>query len=149
MSDYVDLTERATAGGWTLPEGWSVRADRVPDEFHSDPHTEYGTDSAYGQVQQDAWLAGRWWWEIVSVWVQDASGREWGRDNMGGIEAGMFPQDDGSTLDLDPLEDEPANYSVIREHDMIGEALRDAVKALEEFGTPVLTEPEGTTVSGL
>jgi hypothetical protein len=38
---------------------------------------------------------------------------------------------------------------VIREHDMIGEALREAVKELERFGAPVLSEPAGVTVTGL
>ena len=49
----------------------------------------------------------------------------------------------------DPLPDKGEEYCPVREHDLIGEALRDAVIALAEFGTPTLTAPENASDTGL
>jgi hypothetical protein len=147
----LDLTDRAVSGGWVLPSGWTVSADAYPDELINDPAREY---DCYTAAQVAAYHAGDWEFVTVSVWVEDNAGREWGRAVIGSVEAGTFTmteEDDtvtGQTF-IDPLDDNPGEYSVIREHDMIGEALRDAVSELERFGTPVLVEPTGTNYSGL
>lgn len=148
MSNRVDLTDRAVEGGWTLPEGWTVQADA--DEDNAVDTLE---GDCYTPAQVAAWLADEWGYVFVSVWVQDATGREWGHAGLSLVEAGLFTMTDDDdnvigTAWLDPLTD-PGEYSPIREHDMIGEALRDAVAELERFGTPVITEPEGATVTGL
>jgi hypothetical protein len=149
MSDAIDtrdVTDRATAGGWVLPDGWTVKVDISPDDLTLD----YWDDEVYSEYQTRAWENGDWQFVIVSVWVEDAAGREWGRDVLGGVEAGDFPSEDGDTSTwIDPLADKPAEYSVIREHDMIRGALVDTVRQLEEFGTPVIAEPEGVTMTGL
>lgn len=149
MTNRVDLTDRAVAGGWTLPEGWRVFADAEED---SAVDTLEG--DGYTPTQVAAWLADEWCYFFVSVWVQDATGREWGHAGLGLVEGGSYTltdEDDNVTGHewIDPLESKPGHYSPIREHDLIGEALRDAVAELERFGTPVITEPEGTTVTGL
>lgn len=151
MSDAistVELTERAIAGGWTLPEGWKVFADITHDDAIVDLAKEY---DCYSERQITAWRNDDWMFVFVSVWVEDNSGRQWGQFGIGGLEYGDVPgyEDDALDYSLNPLEDIPGEYAPIREHDMIGEALRDAVKALDEFGTPVLCEPAGTTMTGL
>lgn len=142
----VDVTERAIAGGWVLPNGWTVNADISPDYSIMDPYQEF---DCYTLAQVDAWRRDEWRLVVVSVWVEDASGREWGRDVLGAVEYGTIPitDDTGTVLGhdcCDPLTDNPAEYSAIREHDMIGNALRDAVQCLEEFGTPVFCALEMT-----
>lgn len=100
-----------------------------------------------------AWRRDDWTFGVVSVWVQDSASREWGRSVLGGVEFGRFPlvAMDGTVTraEVDPLDDKTGEYSVTREHDMIGEALREAVAQLAAFGTPVIVEPKGITVSGL
>ena len=149
MTNRIDVTDRATAGGWTIPDGWSVYADMIEDDL--DVAREF---ECYDAAQLDAWRRGDWSVVVVSVWVEDGSGREWGWGNLGGVEHGRLPvtEEDGTVtgyVDVDALEPRIGEYSVIREHDMIGEALRDAVAELERFGTPMLTEPAGVTVTGL
>ena len=145
----VDVTTRATDGGWQLPEFWTVAAEISPD-YDTRP-TDF---DCYTPAQVAAWERDEWQFVVVSVFVEDADGREWGRDVLGGVEYGSFvltdEQDNVTGADdVDPLADKPGEYSVIREHDMIGEALRDAVRQLESFGTPVLREPDGSKVTGL
>jgi hypothetical protein len=140
---HVDLTERAIAGGWTLPDGWTVTAESWHDDAVQDIGKEF---DCYSDEDITAWCNSEWWIEGITVSVQDDAGRDWGVSSVGGFEAGQMP---GVSEWLDPLEDKPAHYSPIREHDMIGEALREAVKALESFGSPVLTEPTGVNYSGL
>lgn len=149
--EKADLTDRAIAGGWTLPDGWTVLADLSPDYDHGDPGEEY---DCYGAAQVAAWRADEWAFGVVSVWVEDADGREWGRDVLGAVEYGCLPNEDedgevtGSAF-IEPLEDRPAEYSVIREYDMIGNALRDAAEQLAAFGTPMIVEPDGPAIAGL
>lgn len=140
----IDVTDRAISGGWTLPDGWSVRADTSPD-YDTGPVDDEGLT----RTQHVTYDQGDWEYVVVSVWVQDNAGREWGRSVIGGVEAGsytMTDEDDNVTgqVFIDPLED----AHPIRDHDMIGEALREAVAGLERFGTPVLVEP-ATEYSGL
>jgi hypothetical protein len=134
----TDLTDRATEAGWTLPEGWTVQAEAIPDEYLGHPRDEYGTDG-YDEEQCAAFDRGDWSWCYVHVAVRDAQGRDWGSNGIGGVEWGELP---GAGW-IDPLEDTPRSYSVIREHDMIAEALRDALKSLEAFGDPhgLIREP--------
>lgn len=145
----IDLTARAREGGWELPEFWTVQADTSHD-YDATP-MDY---DCYTPAQVAAWERDEWSFVVVSVWVEDEHGRMWGNSVLGGVESGWLPltdEDDtvtGQTY-IDPLGDTPAQYSVIREHDMIDEALRDAARELEEFGTPVLREPAGVTVVGL
>lgn len=147
--EHVNITDRAVAGGWVLPDGWTVQADLTRDDAINDPATEYGEGSAFGPVQVAAWQRDDWAFGVVSVFVSDGHGREWGSSVLGAVVFGDFPDDDGNVTTILPLDDKPAEYSVIREYDMIGEALREAVKSLESFGSPVITEPPGTTVTGL
>lgn len=160
MSDAIattDLTARATAGGWVLPEGWTVQADLSYDDAITGPDDYMSVEDEEPEYQDHArmvreWFArGDWGYGVVSVWVQDAAGREWGQSVIGGIEMGTYPNEDGSSVFIEPLEDTPGEYNVIREYDMIGEALRDAVKALQAFGDPhgLIREPAGELVTGL
>lgn len=144
----IDVTDRAVSGGWTLPTGWTVRADTSPD-YDTGPVDDEGLT----RTQHVTYDQGDWEYVVVSVWVQDNASREWGRSVIGGVEAGELThtdEDDNVTgrMFSDPLTDNPAEYSPIREYDMIGEALREAVAELERFGTPVLVEPT-TEYSGL
>lgn len=144
--DKRDVTDRAIAGGWVLPDGWTVTAELSYDHDRVLP-SEY---DCYSDAQITAWRNDEWGFGVVCVFVEDDHGRDWGRAIIGGVEYGHLPNEDGTdSTFVDPLEDVPASYSVIREGDMIGEALRDAVERLEGFGTPVLVEPDGPTVSGL
>jgi hypothetical protein len=46
-TDKIDVTDRATTAGWTLPEGWRVLAWLAPDDTVSDPRDNgdvYSTD---------------------------------------------------------------------------------------------------------
>jgi hypothetical protein len=104
--DKIDVTDRAVSGGWTLPAGWTVRADMSYDDGIGG--TEYGD---YVMTDEDDTVTGHTW--------------------------------------IDPLNAPIGEYNVVREYDLIGEALRDAVAELERFGTPVLVEPAGDTVTGL
>lgn len=158
MSDAIattDLTERATAGGWTLPDGWSVKADlsydpyTTPDDLGMPVEDHDPEDQDHERMIREWFERDDWAYGVVSVWVQDNTGREWGRSVLGGVEMGTYPNADGSSVFIEPLEDNPGEYSIIREHDMIGEALREAVKELERFGSPVLVEPAGVTLTGL
>jgi hypothetical protein len=132
MSDY---TARAREAGWTLPDGWTVKAEMSADEWATHPRDEY---DCYDEDDLAAYDRGDWWFAIVVVIVADAAGRTWGASSIGGVEAGTL----AGTF-LDPLSDEPGEYSPIREHDLIGEALRDALKSLEAFGDPhgLIREP--------
>lgn len=138
MSDAietVDVTDRATAAGWVLPDGWTVKADMTPDDIHP-----IDDDEGLTSRQIEAWRQDEWWYVVVSVWVQDADGRKWGHDSLGAVAYGTLPNTDehdeiqGEPLDIHPLTDSHP----IQEYDMIGNALRDAVKQLEQFGTPVM-----------
>lgn len=139
----IDLTDRAIAGGWTLPEHWTVTAESWDDDTVQRLEDEF---DCYSPEDIDAFYAGAWGFAGVTVSVQDDAGRQWGQSTVGGFEVGQLP---GTNEWLNPLDDKPGQYSPIREHDMIGEALCEAVKALESFGSPVLTEPTGVNYSGL
>jgi hypothetical protein len=147
--ESCDVTSRAVAGGWKLPEGWTVCADISRDD---DIHPAQQGEAYEGEMLA-WWKRDEWQFVNVSVWVQDRHGREWGRDVRGGCEYGYLPVTEpgiahGSVF-VNPLTDAPGEYSPIREYDMIGNALRDAVEQLATFGTPIITEPAGTTVTGL
>lgn len=137
--DQKDVTQRAIDGGWTLPPFWTVTAeispdcDSSPDEF-----------DCYSPDDITAWRNDEWRFVVVCVFVEDADERLWGNATLGGVEHGCLDQ-----VDIDALTDKPGEYSVVREHDMIREALEDAVSALADFGTPVITSPDGITVTGL
>lgn len=149
--DQVDVTDRAVAGGWTLPKGWAVVADTTHDGTVTDLMAEFGKDSAYDHPEIVAsWLRDDWYFVVVSVYVRDDQGREWGHALLGGVEAGSFPWFDAEgnvswLSTINPLTDPHP----IADQDMIGQALRDAVVALAAFGTPVIVEPAGTHYSGL
>jgi len=144
----VDLTERATAAGWILPDGWTVHADltyddhTAPDDFMSvDDHEPEYRD--HERMIREWFHRGDWGYGVVAVFVQDARGRDWGCSILGGVEMGTYPNSDGTSTFIEPLEDTPGEYSVIREHDMIAEALRAAVRELAAFGDPhgLIREP--------
>jgi len=139
----LDLTSRAREGGWQMPDGWSVWADVLPDDHLGNPLIEYGTD-AYTAEDGAAFDRGDWWWVFIRVTVEDADGREWGSAGIGGVEAGDMPEHGW----IDPIAERPGEYSVIREHDLIAEALRDAQATLARFGQPVLADP-AVNCSGL
>jgi len=133
----VDLTDRARAGGWILPDGWSVKADLTYDDRLHPAHD--GDWATPDQVR--AWSQGTWEYTTVSVWVQDRRGREWGSAALSGLVYGGLPR----AGFCDPLTDD-----TIAEHDMIREALEDAVSNLEDFGTPAISQaPSDITVTGL
>jgi hypothetical protein len=133
MSDY---TARAREAGWTLPDGWTVTSEMDADDT-GHPRDEHGHD-CYDEDDFTAYDRGDWGFVYILVTVRDAAGRKWGASGIGGVEAGTL----AGTF-LDPLSDEPGEYSPVREYDLIGEALRDAVKALETFGDPhgLIREP--------
>lgn len=147
--DKKDVTQRAIDGGWTLPPFWTVTAEISPD-YDASP-MDY---DCYTPHQVEAWRNDAWTFVVICVFVEDASGRQWGSSVLGGTEHGWFTSTDEednviSESFCDALTDKPGEYSVIREHDMIREALEDAVSALADFGTPVITSPDGITVTGL
>lgn len=149
--DKQDVTERAIAGGWVLPDGWTVTAEISPD-YDIDADKEY---DCYTPTQLVAWHNNDWQFVMVCVFVQDADGRDWGRSIVGSVEHGYLPMtNDADELIseafsfTDALESAPGMYGPVREYDMIGEALRDATAELERFGTPIIVEPD-TNYSGL
>lgn len=151
----TNLTERAIAAGWILPDSWTVHADltyddaTTPDDYTSveDHEPEYRD---HERMIREWFDRGDWGYGIVAVFVQDAHGRDWGRAILGSVEMGTYPNADGTSTFIEPLEDTPGEYSVIREHDLIAEALRDAVRELEAFGDPhgLIREP-ATNYSGI
>lgn len=140
--EWVDVTDRAKAGGWGLPDGWTVRAEISPD---NDSHPDHF--DCYDAVQVQAWRDDAWRFVVLSVHVEDADGRQWGASVVGANEYGRFPlvQEEGDYQDA-----YPNPFGELAESDMINEALKDAVESTERFcDAEKITEPTGVNYSGL
>lgn len=145
-----DVTDRAVSGGWQLPGGWTVRADITYDDAANAHAPDNEGDAFDDPAIIAAWKADRWTFVMVSVWVQDSSSREWGRDLLGACVHGDFPAFDPATNRASDTETNMVDgFDAVTDHDMIRNALLDAVEQLQDFGTPVIREPEGDAVTGL
>ena len=133
--DRTNYTARAREAGWQLPEGWTVVAEVCDDDTPTHPRDEY---DCYSEDDLTAYDRGDWRFVYVHVSVQDEDGHQWGASGIGGTEYGTLP-DAGF---VDPLSDTPGEYNVVREYDLIAEALRDAQGTLERFGSPEITLPD-------
>jgi hypothetical protein len=211
--DYVDITDRVTGMGWTLPDGWTVTAHTLDDDCVTDPRNEgdcYATDvdeadynnptrafcrhceawirrldadslagvgpDADGREAEPgdwadlatgidcpgsdnrahepdeplavrAWRRGEWAFVTVVVQVWDGDEREWGRDSLGGTEAGRFPYmidpETGAVeyKQIDPLRDPDHPLP-----DMIGEAMGQAREAIAKLQGAAIGEPSPSFV---
>lgn len=115
----MDVTERATAQGYTFPEGWIVEATTEPD-IDTRP-TDY---DCYDEADIAAWKRDEWWYVCLLVRVLDEDGREWGYDILGGCEKGSMP---GHDHWIDPLKDRDDLLP-----EMITEACFAAIKEAED-----------------
>lgn len=140
MSDTIDsrdVTDRAKAGGWGLPEGWTVRAEISPD-LDARP-TEY---DCYTPAQVRAWREDVWQFVHVSVRVTDAHGREWGSDGLGANEYGRFPLTDEDGTETGDSYPDP--FEQVTESDMLNNAMREAFDQVRQFAAnSTITMPPG------
>jgi hypothetical protein len=120
--EYEDVTERARAAGWQLPDGWTVRASVEHDDTVTDPRNDEPNNPL-----------------IVRMWNLGA--HEWGDASLWGVEAGTYPVEINAetgvvtTREINPLtEDYPLS-------ELIPEALEMAQETLSLLmaADPVIT----------
>lgn len=118
MDDVTNVTERAKALGFELGDDFQFN---LCSEYDQDAHINDYDDEVYTDAARDAWRNDEWHFAILTVYVLDANGRQWGADSIGSVEVGHFGDQYLKPEEYDGLDD------------MISNAGTEAKREITEF----------------
>lgn len=118
MEDVTNVNARAKALGFDLGDDFQFN---LCYEYDVDVRITDYEDEVFTDNQRAAWRNNEWYFAVLTVYVLDANGRQWGADSLGAVVLGQFGDRYLKAENYDDLDD------------LISNAGREAKRAIAAF----------------